>query len=191
MPSMMNLKFYKFFFIYKFLSSSSNDVGRWNIFRWSIKFYWTKNIFVKTFLKKTSPSDVTCHVTSMYNVHVVVPTCVFWWFTWGVSKNPILGGVSKMVVFGGGPKKGHFWPPRGAQNFLHPPPGKPRQNIYYLDTRHPPGGGSVWGVVFGPPPGPSWPGVFWCHFCTPPPGCKNWDLDITGVAITKWTHHVL
>src|ERR1035438_3022093 len=23
---------------------------------------------------------------------------------------------------------------------IYPPPGKPRQNIYYLDTRHPPGG---------------------------------------------------
>src|ERR1017187_5009228 len=155
------------------------------------KILLNKKYFCETFFKKSSPSDVTCHVTMMYNVHVVVPTCVFWWFSTGCAKMHILGGCQKWSFLGGGPKKGHSGPPRGAQNFLHPPPGKPRQNIYYLDTRHPPGGGRFGGWFSDPPLDRRGRGVFWCHFCTPPPGCKNWDLDITGVAITNWTHHVL
>ena len=155
------------------------------------KILLNKKYFCETFFKKHN--RVVWHdvMTSMYMYMLSCHACRFWWFPWGVSKNTVLGGVSKMVVFGGGPKKGHFWPPRGAQNFLHPPPGKPRQNIYYLDTRHPPGGGRFGGWFSDPPLDRRGRGVFWCHFCTPPPGCKNWDLDITGVTITKWTHHVL
>src|ERR1017187_4732863 len=109
---------------------------------------------------------------------------------WCVEK-PRFGGGVKNGRFLGGSQKGSFLTPPGAQNFLHPPPGKPRQNIYYLDTRHPPGGGRFGGWFSDPPLDRRGRGVFWCHFCTPPPGCKNWDLDITGVAITNWTHHVL
>ena len=112
-------------------------------------------------------------MTSMYMYMLSCHACRFWWFPWGVSKNTVLGGVSKMVVFGGDPKKGHFWPPRGAQNFLHPPPGKPRQNIYYLDTRHPPGGGRFGGWFSDPPPGPSWPGCVLVPFLHPPAGVQK------------------
>ena len=90
----------------------------------------------------------------------------------GVCKKCTFRGGVKMVVFGGYPKKGHFGPPRGARNFLHPPPGKPRQNIYYLDTRHPPGGVRR-GVVFRPPPGPSGRVCVLVPFLHPPAGVQK------------------
>ena len=125
----------------------------------------------------------------MYIVHVNMPTCVFWWFSTGCAKSAHFGEGVKMVVFGGYPKKGHFGPPGGPRNFLHPPPGKPRQNIYYLDTRHPPGGVGLGGWFSDPPLDRRAGCVFWCQFCTPLPGCKNWDLDITGVTINQWNTH--
>src|ERR1035438_2773211 len=128
-----------------------------------------QKIFYKIFFRKTSPSDVTCHRTMMYNVHVVVPTCVFWWCAGGVSKNPILGGGVKNGRFWGGSQKGPFLTPPGAQNFLHPPPGKPRQNIYYLDTRHPPGGVGLGGGFRTPPWTVVARGVFGAIFAPPRP----------------------
>ena len=115
-----------------------------------------------------------CHMSwiEMYIVHVNMPTCVFWWFSTGCAKSAHFGGGVKMVVFGGYPKKGHFGPPRGARNFLHPPPGKPRQNIYYLDTRHPPGGGPP-GGGFQTPPGPSGRVCVLVPFLHPPAGVQK------------------
>jgi len=123
----------------------------------------------------------------MYIVHVDMPTCVFWWFSTGCAKSAHFGGGVKMVVFGGYPKKGHFGPPRGARNFLHPPPGKPRQNIYYLDTRHPPGGVRR-GVVFRPPLDRRAGFAFWCHFCTPRRGAKTGILTSPVSRSTNGTH---
>src|ERR1017187_7241663 len=90
---------------------------------------------------------------------------------WCVEK-PRFGGGVKNGRFLGGSQKGSFLTPRGAQNFLHPPPGKPRQNIYYLDTRHPPGGGRF-GGGFRTPPGPSWPGCVLVPFLHPPAGVQK------------------
>jgi hypothetical protein len=124
----------------------------------------------------------------MYNVHVNMPTCVFWWFSTGCAKSAHFGGGVKMVVFGGVPKKGHFGPPRGARNFLHPPPGKPRQNIYYLDTRHPPGGGRF-GGWFSDPPWTVGPGVcFGAIFAPPCRGAKTGILTSPVSRSTNGTH---
>jgi hypothetical protein len=153
------------------LSSSSNDVGRWNIFRCAIKFYWTKNIFVKSFFR--NHHRVMSHVMD-WDVHRTCQhanMCILW-FSTGCAKSAHFGGGVEMVVFGGYPKKGHFGPPRGARNFLHPPPGKPRQNIYYLDTRHPPGGGPP-GGGFQTPPGPSGRVCVLVPFLHPPAGVQK------------------
>ena len=124
----------------------------------------------------------------MYIVHVNIPTCVFWWFSTGCAKSAHFGGGVKMVVFGGYPKKGHFGPPGGARNFLHPPPGKPRQNIYYLDTRHPPGGGPP-GGGFQTPPGPSGRVCVLVPFLHPPRrGAKTGILTSPASRSTNGTH---
>ena len=124
----------------------------------------------------------------MYIVHVNMPTCVFWWFSTGCAKSAHFGGGVKMVVFGGYPKKGHFGPPRGARNFLHPPPGKPRQNIYYLDTRHPPGGGPP-GGGFQTPPWTVGPGLcFGAIFAPPRRGAKTGILTSRVSRSTNGTH---
>jgi hypothetical protein len=149
-------------------------------------------------------------MTSMYMYMLSCHACRFWWFPWGVSKNTVLGGVSKMVVFGGGPKKGHFWPPRGAQNFLHPPPGKPRQNIYYLDTRHPPGGGRFgggfrtppwtvvagvcFGAIFAPPRRGAKTGILTSPVSRSPSGhtmcCKKVFMYIRDVCSSSWHENI-
>ena len=123
-PHAINDEFknYKIFFLfYKFLSSSSNDVGRWNIFRWSIKFYWTKNIFVKHFLKNTTElCDMMwwhrCTCTCCHATHVD-----FGGFPRGVRKCTFWGGCQKWSFLGGVPKRVISDPPGGPKIFYtHP-----------------------------------------------------------------------